>query len=206
MGKYETLFEQVGKARALNNWEPSIPEGKHQVALVKYGGKTSGKDKTVFLEAEFIVVETDNEKVRVGARYSWPWFINRADEFGYTASRAKDFLLTVQKCIGNEEDVSLFGSALAEDFDGDQPQAYGVVMDVAVTPVKDAKGLPRRGKKGNEVYNASWLPVPQSEADITVTRKKLLELAKARGRPVTSADPMTMNGKKAEADTLVSRR
>lgn len=192
MGKYENLFEQVGKARTLNNWEPSIPEGKHQVALVKYGGKTSGKDKTVFLEAEFIVLKSD--KVHAGARYSWPWFINRADEFGYTSSRAKDFLLTLQKCIGNEQDVAAFGSALAEDFDGDEPQGYGIVVDVAVTGVVDAKGEPRRGKKGNEVFNAAWTAVPQSEADLTLTRTKLAELAK--GKSVVVPEQMS-NGKKA---------
>ncbi len=181
--RYENIFDQVGDAKPLNNWESNIPEGKHRVALVKYGGKVSGKDKTVFLEAEFIVLSTNNEHVRPGARHSWPWFINKPDEFGYTHARAKDFLVTVQQCFGNEDDVKAFGRFLAEDFEGDDPQAYGVVLDVAVNGVVDARGAPRRGKKGNEVFNATWMSISQDDSDIASTRATLAELASA---PVTT--------------------
>lgn len=213
MSRYEGIFDQVGNAKPLNNWEPSLPQGKHRVAMVRYGGKVSGKDKTVFLEAEFVILSTDNEAVTVGAKYSCPWFINRPDEYGYTHSRAKDFLETVQKCITNDDDVRAFGQALAEDFESDAPQGYGISLDVAVVPVMNAKGEARRGKKGNEVFNAAWTAVIQSSEDIAATRNLLLELAThppmKRTPPAQAqeADPTpAANGKKLGGLTLLARR
>lgn len=206
MSRYDEIFEQVADARPLNTWEANIPEGAHQVALVKYGPKVSGKDRSVFLEAEFVVLSTNNENVRVGSRYSWPWFINKPDEFGYTHARAKDFLENVQGCIGNEENVKQFGAALAADFETDQPQAYGLVLDATVECVTDGKGNRRLGRKGNEVFNVTWGAISQDDADIEATRAKLAEIdtqpSKAKPRPVTrtvAPEPATTpqpNGKK----------
>jgi len=194
VSRYENIFDQVGDAKPLNNWESNIPEGKHQVALVKYGGKVSGKDKTVFLEAEFIILSTNNENVKPGARHSWPWFINKPDEYGYTHARAKNFLETVQRCVGNEEDIKAFGRSLAEDFESDNPQGYGIVLDVVVIGVTDAKGESRRGRKGNEIFNATWASVAQEPADIEATRALLCDLATAPVKRVTTATGATTMG------------
>ncbi len=188
MSNYEKIFDGVGDARPLNTWEQNIPTGQHKVALVKYGGKVSGRDKSVFLEAEFIVLVTNNPTVRPGTRYSWPWFINKPDEFGYTHSRAKDFLEKVQKCLGNTEDVKAFGRSLAEDFETDEPQAYGIVLDVNVSLVMAANGTPRRGKKGNEIFNANWQAIAQQDDDIQAARAAIIELATA----AATAAPLVM--------------
>ncbi len=183
MGNYENIFEKVGKAKLLNNWEPALPKGRHRVALVKYGGKESNKDHTVFLEAEFIVLESDNPNVKLGSRHSWPWFINKPDEFGYTHARARNFLEVLQKCIDDTSDTSSFGNDLVEDFASESPNAYGLMLDAKVDQVLDAKGEPRRGKKGQEVFNVSWIPVTQSPEQIATTREILDELLRPSSKP-----------------------
>jgi hypothetical protein len=195
VSRYDDIFEQVGEARRLNTWEANLPEGRHQVALVKYGPKVSAKDRSVFLEAEFIVLASNNVAVSPGARHSWPWFINKPDEYGYTHARAKDFLETVQRCISNDENVKQFGAALAGDFESDSPQAYGIVLGVVVTGVDDAKGQRLRGRKGNEVFNAAWESIVQGDDEIAATRERLagmdLQAPKAKPRtPVAQDAPM----------------
>jgi len=192
MPDYQNIFEKVGNERALNNWEPSLPKGKHRVALVKYGGKTSHKDRSIFLEAEFIILSSDNPDVRPGARHSWPWFVNKPDEFGYTHARAKNFLEVLQKCIGNEADTTSFGNALAEDFSTEHPEAYGMMLDVDVIQVKDAKGDPRRGRKGNEVFNPVWSAIPQDSDDIEATRTTLAGLTRS---PTASSNGLMAKSK-----------
>jgi hypothetical protein len=197
--QYENIFERVGNAKKLANWEPSLPKGRHRVALAKYGGKTSAKDRSIFLEAEVIILESDNEAVKPGARHSCPWFINKPDEYGYTHSRAKEFLLVVQQSIGNEAETTKFGNDLAQDFESSEPEAYGLMLDVVVTQVLKSDGQPRFGRKGNEVFNANWLPVPQSQEDIAATRALLKQLETRRtAAPVATAvePPAPTNGKK----------
>lgn len=207
MGKYENIFDKVGKARALTAWEPSLPLGKHHLALVKYGGKTSAKDKTVFLEAEFIVLSSANPNVRAGTRHSWPWFINKPDEYGYTHSRAKNFLEVLQKCIGNQSDTTAFGNALAEDFEGTDPEGFGIMVDAEVVQVMDASGNARRGKRGQEVLNVNWSSVVQDEGDIIATRARLVQLAYRQ--PQTIAEPSekfdteTSNGRGAITQAIM---
>ena len=193
MSRYANIFEQVGNAKALNNWEANLPVGKHRVALAKYGGKVSGKDKSVFLEAEVIVLETDNADVKIGARHSWPWFINKPDEFGYTHSRAKNFIEVVQACVGNEDDTKDFGCALAADFESETPDCYGIVLEADVVQVFAANGTPRLGKKGNSVFNANWTPIAQGPEDIAATRVLLAEL-----EPAPAAKPQAVKKPKPE--------
>lgn len=200
MSRYAEIFDQVGNARAMTQWAPNIPSGTHRVALVKYGPKVSAKDRSVFLEAEFVILRSDQAGVSVGARHSWPWFINKPDEYGYTHARAKDFLTTVQRCVANSEDVKAFGRAITDDFDSDSPKMYGLMLDVAVVPVLDKDGNHRTGKKGTEVLNAVWTAIPQSEGDIAALRAQLTST-----KQETATEPAPIARKAAGIGTLLGR-
>ncbi len=100
--------------------------------------------------------------------------------------------------------MKAFGRSLAEDFETDEPQAYGIVLDVNVSPLMAANGTPRRGKKGNEIFNANWQAIAQQDDDIQAARAAIIELATAVATapaPVMKTEtiaqtPVVSNGKK----------
>lgn len=205
VGKYTGIFDSVGAQEDMTGWEPSLPAGHHRVALVRYGVKESKTDKTQSLEGEFVILETDNPKAKVGALHSWFWNVSGTGSKWtkqYAQDRAKKFLITVAESIGApavEDPDSLigpFGVELAESFDAsDRPELYGVELDVEVTAVFEADGTtPVTFKKGGQVYNADWFPVAgQDEITLAATCEKLEALAR-RPKATTAATTAPATG------------
>ena len=202
--KYAALFEQVGNAKDMNSWEPALPAGSHRVAVVRYGAKESSTDDgTVGLEGEFVILETDNPKVKVGARHSWYWNIGAPKFTGqYAKDRAKKFLETIQESVGSTDPTGPFGVALADDLseDNESPELLGVVLDVVVTPKFNADGSPVTFKKGGQVHDVAWSAVPDQDAStFTAVRATLEKLAKRK-----PSAPEAAAGKAAAASTAAT--
>ncbi len=179
------MFEQVGTAKDMTTWEPALPAGNHRVALVQYGAKESSTDDgTVGLEAEFVILETDNPKVKAGARHSWYWNINGPKFTGqYAKDRARKFLEVIQESISNTEPTGPFGAGLADDLseDNQSSELLGVVLDAVITPKFNADGTPVTFKKGGQVHDAEWSAVPdQDTGTFAKVRAELERLAKRR--------------------------
>lgn len=188
MGKYGSMFDEIGDQEDMTGFEPGLPEGHHRVALAKYGPKVSKKDKkTVSVEAEVIILETNNPEARVGGKHSIFWNINGKGQFTaeYARDRAKKFLVAAHESIGSEDTLKVFGEGLSDDFASDDPQLFGLELDTDVEPVFDKNGEPVNYAKGGQVFNVIVIAVPGQDADtIAATREKLVEIAK---RPRTLA-------------------
>lgn len=193
MSKHANLFKQVGNSKDMAGFLPSLPAGDHIVAMTKYGCKESKKDSSVFIEAEFIVLETNNPKVSVGDKHSCPWFINQSGFPGqYAQDRAKKFLKCTQKAIGNDADTGEFADSLSEDFESDAPEMYGIRYLAEVRQVFMPDGSPRKGAKDNDVFNTDWSADDQDEAAIAATREEIISLSgkpKAFRAPVKESAP-----------------
>lgn len=193
------MFDSVGKQKDMAGWEPSLPAGHHRVALVRYAPKESQTDDgAVGLEGEFIILDTDNPKVRIGALHSWYWNINGTGKFTkqYAQDRAKKFLIEVAASIGSdavddpETMIGPFGADLAESFEAsERPEMYGLELDVDVTPVFQKDGVtPVTYKRGGQVHNADWSAVAgQDEVTLAATCERLEELAKRPKSPAATA-------------------
>ena len=182
MSKYSNVFDDVGRQEDLGDgYEPNLPAGRHRLALTKFGGKLSTKDKSVFVEAEFVVASSNNPEVTPGDKHSWPWFINMPSWTGkYAKDRLKKFCRAAQGCLGNTDEPAAFGDALAEDFEADAPTLRGLLIDCVVTQVFEKDGSPKVGASGREVYNAVWFAVPDQDADtVTESQAALAELESA---------------------------
>ena len=81
VGKYAIFFKNPASSKDMTEWEPSLPEGSHRVAMTLYGAVESSKNKSVPLEVEFVSLETHNRVVQIGALPPWPWFVNAPGEF-----------------------------------------------------------------------------------------------------------------------------
>jgi hypothetical protein len=202
--KYGSMFDDIGDQEDMTGFEPSLPEGHHRVALVKYGPKISKKDKkTVSLEAEVIILETNNPEARVGGRHSIFWNINGKGQWTaeYAKDRAKKFLVAVHESVGSEDSIKNFGPALSDDFASDDPQLYGVELDVDVDPAFDKNGEAIKYEKGGQVFNVVATAVPGQDGDsIAATVDKLVEIAKRPKAPVAkkaAAAPVKTAGKPA---------
>lgn len=158
-------------------FEPKLPLGNHRVALTKFGGKESAKDGSVRVEAEVVILETDNPNVKLGALHSWMWPISASGHQGtYAQDRSKKFIFKVQESIGQTDiDTGEFGDSMDEDFRKPESELYGVQLEVAVTPVMKNGGI-MKGKNGDDVYNANWTALEQGDENITETRGVLAEL------------------------------
>lgn len=200
MGRHASLFAQIGNAPDMGGFEPSLPVGNHRVAMVKYGAKVSKKDGSVRVEGEFIILDTDNEKVRPGALHSWMWAIQGAGFVGqYARDRSKKFLQTVQSCLNNDAATDAFGDALDEMFyqqseTGEIADLYGLALDVEVHQVFEADGVtPKKGKNGQVVFNANWTAIEQGEEEIQQVRQILANDLKVRlpSKSAASSAPNT---------------
>lgn len=174
MGKYQSAMKKAANAKPLNNFAPPIGLGKHRVALKHFRGKEGGKSKEVFVEAEFIIMESETETI--GAVRGWPWFINAKGWSGeYNASRMQEFLAATAAGVGDERPLDEIGDELSDE---EQNPGYGILTDVEVVQVPD-KEDPRKvmlRANGQEVHNSFFYPVEgQDEASILATQAKMGE-------------------------------
>lgn len=164
----DNIFGSISRSKPINNFAARLGAGNHRVAIKKFGLKQSQKTGNI-LEADFLVLKSTT--IPRGESRGWAWFINAKGEFAaqYEEARAKEFLVAVQKCIGDTSDVSSIGSQLAS---APQP-GRGIVLDVQITLQTNRDGSPKCNAKGEQYTNATWMAVPQELSALAQMRTKL---------------------------------
>lgn len=194
MGKYQSQFRKAADAKPINNFAKSPALGKHRVALKSFRGKESQKQKEVFIEAEFYILESATEQV--GVVRSVPWFINRTGWTGdYASARLQEFLGVVKDSVNAEEEIAELGDKLADE---DENSGYGITLDISVEVVmdKDDASKVAKGKNNRDIHNVTWSVVEQTPEDIMATRELLATFEKASPakdavKPVTQTQTAT---------------
>jgi len=168
MSDLDSIFEGIDNAKPITNWTKNLAVGTHVVVLTEYRRKESQKEMGNILEADFIVLESDVHME--GEERGWAWFIDAPGWTGkYNKYRAKDFLMQMGKCIGDNRDTKAIGA----DFVSKAQKGRGTQIKVVVTPVMGDDGQPRRRTNGDVISNAEWIPIQQTLDDVKQMRAQL---------------------------------
>ncbi len=186
-GAYDAIFGSIARAKPISGFSARLGIGKHRVALKRYKVKPSEKNKGPILEADFTVVASTSHEV--GETRGWAWFIGSQGWAGaYEEARAKDFIATIGKSIGDSRDVQSIGSELADE---SQP-GMGIVLDVEIQPQTNRDGTPKLSAKQEVYTNAVWAPVAQDGAAIAQMRQTMEQLSQAQeSRPQQPTQSMS---------------
>lgn len=203
MGKYTSSFKRAQEAKPITNFAQSPKLGSHRVALRFVRGATTQKTREDFIESEFTVLESETEEV--GTTRSCAWFINAGGWPGkYAESRLQQFLEATAQSLGDDRPLAEVGDDLVEN-----ELAFGIVLDIDVTPVpdKDDPDKQRRGSKGKLISNIEWIAVAQSEEDILAMREKLTAMReKPSSAKKESPKPETTSTTATGAKLGIARR
>ena len=184
---FENVFRTIQNAPRLSQWAPSPGLGRHRVALTSYKVKTSQKDQSQFPEVEFVILESEAEKV--GEVRGIAWFINAPGHKGkYHAGRAQAFVEAIGQCFGDKRvgtaDLWQIGEELAVS-----DKYVGTVLDVvATTAFKN--GQPVKRDDGSTVLNYTWYPIPQTPETLAQTKAYVATLVPGKtAAPAPAAAP-----------------
>jgi hypothetical protein len=206
MGKYSSAFKKANDAKPINGFAKSPTLGKHRVALKAFRGKESQKTHEVFIESEYVILESETEQI--GVTRSTPWFINSGGWPGtYATARLQEFILAVKESISDDRTVEEIGDELADE---DKNPGYGIVLDMEVSEVMDKNDASKVqvGKGGRPVHNVAWFAIEQTEEDIAATREKLkaMESAPAQKAPATKPAETTVAPAAANVTKMAGAR
>lgn len=174
-GDYSNIFKGIGAAKSMGGgYAPRLGLGHHRLALKSYKVKDSTKGQGQFLEAEFVVVQSNTHEQ--GESRGWVWFINAPGPWGpaYEQDRAKKFLEAVGASLGVDAPVENIGADLA----GPDQAGVGLIIDVDIMP-QGGKSAGKLNARGEPYTNAFWKPVKQSLEDLAASRAELESMAPA---------------------------
>lgn len=169
MNDYSNIFNGIARSKPMGgSYAPRLGLGTHRVALKSYKVKDSTKGQGQFIEAEFVVVQSNTHQQ--GETRGWVWFINAPGQWAaaYEQDRAKKFLEAVGACVGDDSPVNVIGGNLA----GPEQAGKGILLDVTITP-QGGKNAGKVNQRGEPYTNAFWTPIPQSLEDLAASRAEL---------------------------------
>jgi hypothetical protein len=163
----DAVLDEVNDAQPVGGNIANLAIGTHTVLLSRYNFKESKKDKTLYVDADFVVLEStahDEEEVR-----GWAWF-PQAKGWGktYQSAYLKDFQRAMGDCIGDTRETKEIGRDLCSK----QQKGRGTKIKVVVTAQTDRSGN-AKSKDGITYTNAKWIPIEQSLADLRECRALL---------------------------------
>lgn len=180
MGKFSAAFAKAKDAKPAGNRTPQIGLGKHRVGIKFFRGKVSDKDRSLRFEAEFVVLQSQTEPV--GATRWWAWYTSQPGFAGqFAEARMIEFATAVGQSISSDQETHEILDAIVLDEEAGVNQSHGIVLDVLVEIVPD-KTDPRRAmktSKGQDIHNATWIPVPQGEEEIEAAKVEMAKLSDA---------------------------
>lgn len=161
MSDFSHIFSGIQNAKPVSSFTPRLPVGRHIVAIKKYGGKQSQSAMGVILELDCVVMQTTNPQLKVGESRGWAWFPGQSGWGGqYEQGRAKEFIEQAGSGAGDARDVTSVGDSLTKG------EYTGVLIAVDITQQFERDGAtPKRDKKGNPTFNATWSAVPGQDAN-----------------------------------------
>ena len=179
---YSNIFTGIAKAKSMGGggYAERLGIGTHRVALKSYKVKESTKGAGQFLEAEFVILESDTH--RAGDTKGWVWFINAAGPWApaYEQDRAKKFLEAVGACVGDDSPVEVIGGNLA----GPNQAGKGLILEVTISP-QTGKNAHKRNARGEPYTNIYWKPVAQTLDELASQREQVeaMEVATVEEAP-----------------------
>lgn len=184
MGKYDHLFVSMQNAKPISMYAERLPNGNYVLALKRFGIKPSDKELGNIVEAEFVVVQTDNPTIKVDEVRGWAWFPNSPGWAGkYDEARCTEFIKNVIETTGDDRQVAEVGSDL---YDDGQPYK-GLLVAVSIT-----RGKPNNNIPGEYYQNAKWLPVEGQDQDMVAAQRQqieALEKVQAAAAPAPAQQP-----------------
>lgn len=184
---YSNIFKGIANAKSMGGgYAERLTLGTHKVALKSFKVKDSTKGQGQFLEAEFVILESNT--IPAGQTRGWVWFINATGWSGaYEQDRAKKFLEAVGASIGDTSPVEVIGGSLA----GPDQAGKGLLLEVTLAP-QGGKNAGKTNAKGEPYTNIYWRPIPQTLEDLSRQREEIESLENAPA-PVTTvaAAPQT---------------
>ncbi len=167
---YSNIFTGIAKAKSMGGggYAERLGIGRHRVALKSYKVKESTKGAGNFLEAEFVVLESNTHEA--GESRGWVWFINAAGPWApaYEQDRAKKFLEAVGACVGDDSPVEVIGGNLA----GPAQAGKGLILEVTVSP-QTGKNAGKTNARGEPYTNIYWKPVAQTLEQLAEQRAEI---------------------------------
>lgn len=179
---YSSIFTGIAKSKPMGGgYSPRLGLGHHKLALKSYKVKDSTKGQGQFLEAEFVVLESNTHEP--GDTRGWVWFINAPGPWGpaYEQDRAKKFLEAVGACVGDDSPVEVIGANLA----GPDQAGKGLIIEVEITP-QGGKSAGKVNSRGEPYTNAFWKPVKQTIEELAASRAELESMAAQAPAPTTA--------------------
>ncbi len=163
----DAVLDEVNEAGPVGGSIPNLGIGTHTVLLSRYDFKESKKDKQLYVDADFVVLESDvhdEEETR-----GWAWF-PQAKGWGktYQSAYLKEFQKAMGQCIGDERETKEIGRDLCSK----AQKGRGTRIKVVISPQTDRSGNPK-GKDGVVYTNAKWIPIEQTLDDLRETRALL---------------------------------
>ncbi len=189
MSKYQSAFRKAAEAKPMSDFVPNLGLGSHRVILKAVDGNETQKTQEVFIEATFVILESETEKV--GIERTWPWFINSTTGNGWTgkyaSSRLQEFYGVVKESVGDDREIY----EIAESLTSEVGEGLGLILDVEVTSVMDKHDPSkiRTNGGGRPVRDAKWYVVEQNQEDILAARAKLAEMGSVKVAPAATAAP-----------------
>lgn len=140
-----------------NNADPSASGGRddsitvhgvHTVKISKVRFKESDQYDAVYLIAEFEIIETNAEEVRVGGSYAWAH--NMLNKW-YGASNTKQFISAALGLDASSTEAKAISRETVEEAWGPDQPLEGEIVKLKTTP--------KVSKAGNEFTVHAWSPV-----------------------------------------------
>jgi hypothetical protein len=182
-GNYSNVFSSIARAKSMGGggYAERLGIGTHRVALKSYKVKDSNKGMGQFLEAEFVIINSNTHQA--GETRGWVWFINAPGQFSaaYEQDRAKKFLEAVAASVGDNSPVDEIGGNLA----GPNQAGKGLMLDVTVAP-QGGKNAGKTNAKGELYTNIYWKPIEQTLEQLASQREEIESLESSAPAPATT--------------------
>ncbi len=140
-------FEQADPSKSGGRDDSITVHGSHTVEIVAVRFKHSDQYDATYLIAEFKVVESDHESVRIGGTYAWAH--NMLNKW-YGASNTKQFIAAALGMDPTSAEAKAITRETVEEAWGEAQPLAGEMLRLKTTP--------KVSKAGNDFTVHDWTP------------------------------------------------